>query len=430
MAAFSERFLVNRSWETLVPAHRPEEVTSINHAAESEAASGGLQTEDIDAIWRAVVNLYRTGLHPSIAICLRRRGAVLIDRAIGHVSGNAPDDSPATPKVPVSHATLFNHFSGSKAVTAMLVHLLDERRLVHLDDSVADYIPEFGKHGKESITLRHVLTHRAGLPGIPNQQLDLDMLDKPDVIMQLLCDAKPAWQAGRKLGYHAITGGYISAEIIRRVTGRRVDKFLQEEILTPLGFAHHNYGVRPDEISQVAVHAFTGPKTPKLLNKLFEKALGVQVEEAVRISNDPRFLLSPVPSGNIVSTANEAGRFYELLRNGGTLDGVQIFERKTIQHAVAEQTYMEQDLTLMLPMRYSMGFMLGSQVVSPYGYESAHAFGHLGLSNVLAWADPEREISVSIMTAGKPVITLWSLYWLEIVRQIASRCPKTGSPGV
>src|SRR5262249_39404269 len=149
--------------------------------------------------------------------------------------------------------------SASKAVTAMLVHLLDERHLIHLDDHVCEYIPEFGVHNKEWITIRHVLTHRAGIPNLPPEGLDLDNLEDPDKILRILCSARPTSRAGRQLAYHAITGGFVLGEVVRRVTGKDIRTVLDEEIRRPLGFRWMNYGVRRREVKQVAVNYFTGP---------------------------------------------------------------------------------------------------------------------------------------------------------------------------
>ena len=118
-------------------------------------------------MWRACVATYRTGLYPALALCIRRRGQVVLDRSLGHVRGNAPHDPADAHRVVATPRTLFNLFSASKMVTAMLVHLCDQRGLLHLDDPVAHYLPAFGQHGKDRITLRHVLTHRAGIPNIP-----------------------------------------------------------------------------------------------------------------------------------------------------------------------------------------------------------------------------------------------------------------------
>ena len=305
-----------------------------------------------------------------MALCVRRRGRVVLDRSMGHVVGNAPGDPADAHRVVATPATLFNLFSASKMVTAMLVHLCDQRGLVHLDDPVAHYIPEFGAHGKHRITLRHVLSHRAGIPHIPPDVADPGLLERPDEVLRLLCEQKPTWAPGRRLAYHALTGGFVLAAVIERVTGKDVRALLRDEILAPLGFDAFNYGVPAARMPEVAHNAFTGPPLVPPLRQLIRRALSVDFVDAVRISNDPRFLTSIVPAGNVIATANEASRFMQLLLGGGELDGVRIFEPRTLTHAVAEQSYLEVDLTLGAPIRYSMGFMLGGRA-GVYGVRHA-----------------------------------------------------------
>jgi CubicO group peptidase (beta-lactamase class C family) len=401
-----------------------DEVTSLAGSAEVEPEAGGLTRGAVDAIWRSVVGLYRTGLMPAMALCIRRRGQVVIDRAIGHERGNAPGARAKDPKVVATPTTLFNLFSASKAVTAMLIHLLDERGEIHLDDAVAEYIPEFAKHGKEWVTIRHVLTHRAGIPTVPGARFDPDMLSRPGEIVALLCDTKPVSVAGRRLAYHALTGGFLLAEIIRRVTGGDIQSFLSREIRKPLGFRHFGYGVDPSEIDRVTPNEVTGPPTLPPASWALQRALGVSHEEAVALSNDPRFLTGVVPSGNVVATANEVSRFYELLLRGGKLDRKRIFDRRTVKRAVAEQTYLEVDLTIGLPIRYGMGFMLGGRTFSLYGPGTPQAFGHQGFTFITSYADPERDIAVCLMTSGKPFLTWKAVYWWNVVRAIAQHCPR------
>ena len=109
------------------------EVTSINEAAEVDPRSVGVEGKAVGAIWQAVERLYRSGIHPAIQLCVRRHGRVIIDRAIGHAAGNGPDDPRHGRKVPVTPDSPFNIYSASKALTAMIVHLLDQRRLLHLN---------------------------------------------------------------------------------------------------------------------------------------------------------------------------------------------------------------------------------------------------------------------------------------------------------
>jgi CubicO group peptidase (beta-lactamase class C family) len=411
--------------ETLVRVSPPEEVA--DHGDEVDPRSVGLDRKAIDAIWKACTATYRTGLYPALALCIRRRGRVIFDRSLGHVRGNAPFDPPDAHRVLASTRTLFNLFSASKLVTAMLVHLCDQRGLLHLDDPVARYIPEFGQHHKDRITLRHVLTHRAGIPHIPPQFADVGLLERPQEILTLLSNQKPRWRAGRRLAYHALTGGFVLGEVVERVTGKPLRQVMHDEILGPLGFDAFNFGVPPARLHEVAVNAFTGPPILPPLSQILKRALSVDFVEAVRVSNDPRFLTSVVPAGNIVATANEASQFMQLLLDGGTLDGVHVFETRTIERAIAEQTYFEVDLTMGVPIRYSMGFMLGGRLASLYGLRTQRAFGHLGFTNIFLYADPSRDIAVSLMTSGKPALSPGLVRTLSIMQTIAYRVPRDGA---
>jgi CubicO group peptidase (beta-lactamase class C family) len=412
---------------TEVRVYPSEEVTTRNPEAETDPRAVGLTREGVDEIWASVVRLYETRLHPAIGLNVRRRGRIVLDRTIGHARGNAPDDAPDSPKVLATPSTLFNLYSASKATTAMMIHLLDERGLLHLDDPVAEYLPEFGKNGKDWITLRHILTHRAGIPAIPEDaRVDLDLIADPWHVVRLLCDARPVSVPGRRLAYHALTGGYILGAVVERVTGRDLRSFWRSEVLDPLGFEHLSYGVSEADVPNVALCAFTGPPTIPLYAAILKKGFGVGVREACELSNDPRFLTALVPAGNVIGTAAEASRFFQLLLQGGELDGVRVFGRRTVQRAIMEQTFLEIDSTIGLPVRYGMGFMLGSKWLSFWGHDTPRAFGHVGFTSVSVYADPDRDLSVALMTTGKPMISLGQLTWLNVPRTIARVCSKHG----
>ena len=401
------------------------EVTSRSARGEDDPRAGGVEPEAVEGIWQSVERLYRSGVHPAIQLCIRRRGKVLLDRSIGHACGNGPADPPDAEKVLATTETPFNIYSASKAVTAMVVHLLDQRHEIHLDDTVSYYIPEYAKHGKERITIRQVLTHRAGVPNIPREAIDLDRLNDPAWVLGFLCEAVPLWRPGRLIGYHAITGGFILGEVVKRITGKDIRTVLADEILQPLGFRWGNYGVPAHDVPKVALAYVTGPPVLPPLSGMLRRALAVPIHEAVELSNDPRFMTAIVPAGNVITTANELSRFFQLLLDGGELDGVRIFEPRTIHRATAEQSYLEFDLTLGLPLRYGMGFMLGGQWLSLYGPDTEHVFGHLGFTNIVGWADPERRVAGALMTSGKPVLYPQIYYLYDILRQIGRACPKT-----
>ncbi len=399
-------------------------VTSRNAAAEVDPREVGVDPAAVAHIWRAVERLYGSGMHPAVQLCVRHRGQVVIDRAIGHAAGNGPDDPADGPKTLATPATPFCIFSASKAVTAMLIHLLDERNLLRLDDPICEYLPEFGVHTKQWITIRHVLTHRAGIPNPPPEAMDLAVLDDPDRVIRILCGLPQTWRPGRQLAYHAITGGFILGEIVRRITGRDIRMFLDEEVRRPLGFRWMSYGTAAADAGRVARNYFTGPPPIPPLSSLLRRALGVDFRTVIELSNDPRFLAVAIPSGNIVANANELSRFYQVLLDGGAEGDVRIFQPRTIRRALGEQSYFEVDLTLAFPFRYGMGFMLGADWLSLYGPDTAHAFGHLGFTNVVAWADPERQVAAALLTSGKPLIYPELYFAWDAMRQIGLACPK------
>ncbi len=399
-------------------------VTSVG--AEQDPADGGLTWEAVQRIWEAAVAVYRSGVHPAVQVCVRRQGAVVLNRAIGHARGNGPKDPKEAEKVPATSATPFLIYSGAKAITAFVVHMLAEREALELDRPVAHYIPEYDRHGKGEITIAHVLAHRAGVPNLPKAAFDLDRVGDRDFLVRTLCDARPFAKPGRLLAYHAVSGGFILGEVVYRVTGKDIRTVLAEEILRPLGFRWTNYGVDHSDVDQVALNYLTGPPTAPPLSNLFTRALGLPLDELVDASNDSRFLTAIVPSANIVTPAEGLSRFYEIFRRGGELDGVRVMRPETVRRALTEQSHLEVDLSLGFPTRFGYGLMLGAQVLSLYGRDTQHAFGHLGFTNMLAWADPERGLSCAVMTNGKPILYPELHRFYVLMHRITSESPKVG----
>jgi CubicO group peptidase (beta-lactamase class C family) len=391
-------------------------VTSVG--PEDEPEEGGLTRDQVERIWRTVQLFYRSGVHPAIQLTLRREGAVVLNRAIGNARlGDHPEL--------VTTDTPFCLYSASKAVTAMVVHLLDQQGLLHIHDRVAEYIPEYASRGKDAITIAHVLAHRAGVPNLPGSAFDLEHVGDREFILDLLCRAELNGRPGRALAYHAVSGGFILGEVVHRVTGKDVREVLREQILDPLGFRWMSYGVDEADIPRVGRSYATGAPTLPPLSVLLTRALGVPVDEVVRRSNDPRFLTAVVPAASVISNADELSRFFELLRRGGTLDGVEIFEPRTIRRAVTEQSYRELDLTLGAPVRHGLGLILGAQLVSLYGPDTEFAFGHLGFTNIIGWADPQRAIAGGLVTSGKPVVYPELPNFWAVMARIGREVPKT-----
>jgi len=399
-----------------------ESVTTI--AGEEDPEPLGINSETLERIWDAAQDLYRARVHPALQLCLRRHGRVVLDRAIGHAKGNGPFDPPEAEKVLVTPKVPFCLFSASKAMTAMVVHLLSDRGALDIDDRVADYIPEYAVHGKQDTTIGHVLAHRAGVPSLPRALLDIDRAGDREFIIGEIAKAKPFVRPGALLAYHAVSGGFILGEIVHRVTGKPIREVLAGEMLEPLGFRWGNYGVREEDVAKVGLNYLTGPPVLPPFSNLVARVLGMPIQEAVELSNDPRFLMAVLPSANVITTANELSRFFEIFRAGGELDGKRVMSPATIRRALTEQSRLEIDLSLGFPTRFSYGLMLGAKVISLFGLDTDRAFGHLGLINIMGWADPERGISGGLITSGKALVYPEVTRFYGLMQRIASQVPK------
>ncbi|TDT44118.1 CubicO group peptidase (beta-lactamase class C family) [Halospina denitrificans] len=385
-----------------IPANL-DRVTEIDDELETEPARVGAEPRAVEAVWERVQALYRTGTHPGIQITLRHRGEVLLQRALGHSQGNGPHDRPDGPKVPMTTETPVCYFSASKAVTALLIHILAEDGLINLLEPVSYYCPEFARNGKKHITIHQILSHRGGIPGLPSDT-PIEALWDEQRIWNLLCDARPIQADDSKVAYHAITGGYVLGELVRRVTGESIDTLLDRRLRQPMEMRYFTYGINHDQLLDLAWNYATGPKLVFPMSWIVRRALGGDIDTVAEVSNDPRFQEAVIPAGNLCGTSEEMGRFFQMMLNGGTWNGRRICAESTVVGAIQASGSMQLDRTMMVPMRFSAGFMLGADPVGLWGQHSSEAFGHVGLINKWCWADPARDISVSLINTGIPIV--------------------------
>lgn len=405
----------------------PRDLDSVTTVGDEAPDGGSIGTEGVERIWKAAVAMYRSGVHPAVQVCVRREGETVLDRAIGHARGNGPNDSRQTLKVAATPDTPMTVYSAAKGITAFVTHKMIEKGVLALDDPVADYITGYERNNKGSITIGHVLSHRAGVPNLPREALSLDYVNDREYLAEVLCDAKPFAEAGKLLAYHAVSGGFILGEVIHSATGKSIREVLAEEFLEPLGFRWTNYGVAPEDTDEVALNYMTGPTTLPPLSNLLQRALGAPLGELIATTNDDRFVTGIVPAANLVTTANELSRFFEVMRCGGELDGVRVMETETIRKALEQQSHLEIDFSLGFPTRFSYGLMLGAKVLSLYGRDTQHAFGHLGFTNILGWADPQRAISAAVLTNGKPILYPELPRFLMLSQRITTESPKVSA---
>jgi CubicO group peptidase (beta-lactamase class C family) len=410
LRAYRDR-LASRIFRTIDVPDDLGPITDIDRIAEVDDPSTlGLDEAARTAIWEASQNLYRSGVYPMLSLCVRRRGEILLNRSIGY----SRDDTIATINTPVCL------FSASKGITAILIHLLAEQGKINLLDPISYYIPAFSARGKGSISILQLLAHRGGIASVP-EGVELELLYDHAAALEMICATEPVDHQGRIQAYHAITSGFILDELIRVTTGLTARQYLQRYISGPMKMRYFRYGLGARDRKLAALNTTTGLDSD-LVNRGLTSILGAHPDEAVAMTNDPRFFDAVIPSANLFATAEEVSRFYQMLLNHGEWQGQKILDPLTVHRATRSTGKTEIDKSLLLPMRYSAGFMMGSNPVGIYGRNTQYAYGHLGYANILGWADPERDIAVSLMNTGKPALGPHMKALPALIDMISSQC--------
>lgn len=371
-----------------------DSVTTVGR--EDDPAAAGSTRAAVDAVWQSVRDWYRMGTTPAIQLCLRRDGKIVLNRAIGHGWGNAPGDAPDAVQVLATPDSPFCGFSTAKGVAAAVMCMLAEQGAFGLDEPVCAYIPEFAANGKDRITIGDVLSHSAGVPFITPPYKGFQLIVDEDLAVRALTDLVPSWPTGRFRIYHAMTGGLIQRLLVQRATGKRMREHLAEQVLDPLGFRWTNFGVDAAEVDQVVPSVQTGPGPSRVSKFLARKALGGGMGKAVSDAGTRALLTAELPSGNLVTTAAELSRFYEILGRGGELDGIRIMRPETVRAAVQPAKRLPG-----LAGRVSRaGYELGGRR-SKFGRDTRAHFGRSGLTTQYGWADPARGLAGAVLTSGK-----------------------------
>ncbi len=296
--------------------------------------------------------------------------------------------------------TLVNFFSVGKAFTALVALRLVERGALDLDAPAHRLWPEFGCNGKEAITLRHMLSHQAGLPAIREDLPDGAMLDWPRMA-EALARQPPWWEPGSAHGYHVNTYGYLVGELVRRANGKTVGEILREEIAAPLGADVH-IGLPLTEHHRAAEFLWPSILPEKGEGPLDDTALmkwntywnppGISGAGWV---NRAEWRSAEIPSTNGHGTARGIARVYSALAAGGSIDGVDILSREMLAAATQEQSFGP-DRILERESRFALGFQL-PQAERPLG-PNPQAFGHFGAGGSLGFCDPVARVAFGYVT--------------------------------
>lgn len=299
--------------------------------------------------------------------------------------------------------TLAGLFSGTKGLVAACLLLLIERGQLDLDRAVAEYWPEFAAGGKEQILVRHVVAHQAGLPGLTTPVTADEATD--DRRMAELLALQPAVCApGTRVYYHAMTFGWLCGELVRRVDGRSVGRFFDDEIAEPLGLEAW-IGLPSGYHSRVAVlerGAGFGTQRRDAQASLDRDPLAWSIwanpprfSTAELPANTRRWREAEVPASNGIATARSLARLYGCLACGGEIDGMRLLAPRTIELGSsllsrAMEPYLE------VPVAFGVGFALQTEAL-PFG-PPAVAFGHRGAGGSVHGAWPQLRTGFSYIT--------------------------------
>ena len=334
----------------------------------------------------------------------------------------------AAPGVPWQRDTLTTAFSATKGVAAACLLVLQDRGLLDVESPVARYWPEYAQAGKEATLVRHVLNHTSGLLWFEDPGSLLDWSgrgwDDYDEIARRIAATPPAWEPGTCIGYHAISVGWLCQELVRRITGRTLGTFLDEEIARPLGLSV--FIGTPAAEQQRLARTYMEPPTPddpalvalqaRFRELLSDPALplaqaaismeGGAIYENMGFFNLPAVRAAEIPAANGSMDARGLARLYACLAEGGALDGVRIASPASINLFGTKSFSAPSSIARLsglpveeVPMRYALGFEGDfGETPKPWRFgPTVEAFGHLGAGGQIGFADPVRRVSVGFL---------------------------------
>jgi CubicO group peptidase (beta-lactamase class C family) len=355
-----------------------------------------------EQVQQAADKLVESGAERGVQVAAYRDGEQVVDVVAGVAD-------PASGR-PVDAGTVFYNFSVVKGATATVVHLLAERGLFDYDTPVADLWPEFAAHGKGAVTVRQVLNHTAGVPGIPLDTTVEDLCDW-DRICAAVADQELWWGPGTKVGYHAYTFGYILGEVVRRTTGKPISQVLREEVAGPLGVAdelwfgipaseHHRLAPLEDEPGAAEMAAQMLASMPPDL-PMFRSA-PMSLFPNAEFGNRPDTLAADIPAGGKTS-ARAIARMYAALL--GEVDGVRLLTPERLAEATTVSS-SGTDEVFGMPTTWGLGYGIGGPDLGVAPTPTVFGYGGVGGSFAcgdtatgITWAVTKNRVSNDFTTS-------------------------------
>ncbi|SEE54294.1 serine hydrolase domain-containing protein [Pseudomonas coleopterorum] len=354
-----------------------------------------------EAVREAFAALFDNPQERGAALCIQIGGETVVDLW----AGTADKDG-----AQAWHSdTILNLFSCTKTFTAVTALQLVAEGKLALDAPVAQYWPEFAAAGKQSITLRHLLSHQAGLPALRDLLPPEALYDWPRMTAALAAET-PWWSPGTGHGYAAITYGWLVGELLRRADHRGPGESIMARVARPLGLDFH-VGLPDEEFHRVAhIARGKGNVGDEAAQRLLQVTMREPEAMATRAFTNPPSVLTSTnkpewrrmeqPAANGHGNARSLAGFYAGLLDGSLLEP-ELLAELTREHSLGV------DKTLMTPTRFGLGCMLDQPKVANATFGlGAGAFGHPGAGGSVGFADPEHDVAVgfAVNTLGPYVL--------------------------
>jgi CubicO group peptidase (beta-lactamase class C family) len=333
----------------------------------------------------AIDELVESGTERGLQVAVYRNG----EQAVDAVAGIA---DPTTGRPVASDTPIFSYSVG-KGVAATVVHVLAERGVIDYDMRIVELWPEFGAHGKERATVRHALSQTAGVPGLPAGLTVEDMCDW-DKMCAIIADAEPWWEPGTKIGYHAVTWGYIVGEIVRRATGKPISQVLREEVAGPLGVADELFFAVPaseqDRLARLEDAEGSAGMMAALPADSPAHKIGPPECTTAAYGNRADVRSANIPAGGTV-TARAMARMYAALL--GEVDGVRLISPERLRQ-VSAVAMSGLDQVFGFPTAWGLGYSIEQSKSD--GQDSQSVFGVGGVGGSNAYADTAAGVTFAL----------------------------------
>lgn len=335
-------------------------------------------------VQEALDDLVESGTETGVQAAVYHKGELVVDAVAGVADPQTGEK--------VTPETLFYTSSVAKGVATTVLHVLAERGAVDYDTRIVEVWPEFGAHGKESATIRHALTHAAGVPGLPSALTPEDLTDWRKMT-DIIADQEPWWEPGTKTGYHAVSYGYIIGEIVRRITGKPISEVLREEVAGPLGVQDElHFSVSEPQLARTARMQESPQAAQMMANMPAEfplfKAAPPAIQPTAEFANRSDILTSDIPAGGVMSARGVAKMYAALL---GEVDGVRLISAARLTE-VTTVAMTGDDQIMGFPASRGLGYDIG--FMGPLN--SPTLFGMAGTGGTAAYADKATGTTIAL----------------------------------